>query len=156
MEFSRQEYWSGVPCPPPGDLPDPGIKPVAPALQADSLLLSHQGSPTFLHNTTEIKATLKKQKDKGVYLLILNSLTLLFLLFIPTVIFKMDNQQGPTVQHMELCSVLRGNLDGKAVWGKMSTVHAWLSPLLCQHCWSSTLQYKIKCLKTKKIYNNFF
>ena len=27
MEFSRQEYWSGLPCPPPGDLPDPGIEP---------------------------------------------------------------------------------------------------------------------------------
>ena len=32
MGFSRQEYWSGLPCPPPGDLPDPGIKPVSPAL----------------------------------------------------------------------------------------------------------------------------
>jgi len=32
MEFSRQEYWSGLPFPPPGDLPDPGIKPVSPAL----------------------------------------------------------------------------------------------------------------------------
>ena len=32
MEFSRQEYWSGLPCPPPGDLPDPGIKPVSLAL----------------------------------------------------------------------------------------------------------------------------
>ena len=41
MGFSRQEYWSGLPCPPPGDLPDPGIKPGSPALQADSLLLSH-------------------------------------------------------------------------------------------------------------------
>jgi len=37
MEFSRQEYWSGLPCPPPGDLPNPGIKPRSPALQADSL-----------------------------------------------------------------------------------------------------------------------
>ena len=37
MEFSRQEYWSGVPFPSPGDLPDPGIKPRSPALQADSL-----------------------------------------------------------------------------------------------------------------------
>ena len=46
MGFSRQEYWSGLPCPPPGDLPDPGIKPVSPAAQADSLPLSHQGSPT--------------------------------------------------------------------------------------------------------------
>ena len=41
---SRQEYWSGLPCPPPGDLPDPGIEPAFPDLQADSLLLNHQGS----------------------------------------------------------------------------------------------------------------
>ena len=41
MGFSRQEYWSRLPCPPPGDLPDPGIKPGSPALQADSLPLSH-------------------------------------------------------------------------------------------------------------------
>ena len=44
MEFSRQEYWTGLPFLPPGDLPDPGNKPGSPALQADSLL-SHQGSP---------------------------------------------------------------------------------------------------------------
>ena len=36
MEFSRQEYWSGLPCPPPGDLPNLGIEPKSPALQADS------------------------------------------------------------------------------------------------------------------------
>ena len=45
MGFSRQEYWSGLPFPFPGDLPDPGIKPVSPALQVDSLLLSHRRSP---------------------------------------------------------------------------------------------------------------
>ena len=48
MGFPRQEYWSGLPFPPPGDLPDPGIEdtsPAPPELQADSLLLSHQGSP---------------------------------------------------------------------------------------------------------------
>ena len=45
MGFSRQEYWSGLPCPPPGDLSDPGIKPGSPALQADSLLLSHREAP---------------------------------------------------------------------------------------------------------------
>ena len=42
MEFSRQEYWSGLPFPPPGDLPNPGIEPespVSPALQANSLPL---------------------------------------------------------------------------------------------------------------------
>ena len=46
--FSRQEYWSGLPCPPPGDLPDPGIKTpssAAPALQADSFPLCHLGNP---------------------------------------------------------------------------------------------------------------
>ena len=41
MGFSRQEYWSGLPFPPPGNLPNPGIESVSPALQADSLLLSH-------------------------------------------------------------------------------------------------------------------
>ena len=39
MEFSRTEYWSGLPFPPPGVLPNPGIEPRSPALQADSLLL---------------------------------------------------------------------------------------------------------------------
>ena len=37
MEFSRQEYWSGLPFPSPGDFPDPGIEPRPPALQEDSL-----------------------------------------------------------------------------------------------------------------------
>ena len=44
MGFSKQEYWSGLPFPTPGDLPDSGIEPVSPvspALQADSLPLSH-------------------------------------------------------------------------------------------------------------------
>ena len=46
--FSRQEYWSGLPCPPPGDLPNPGTEPESPASsasQADSLPLNHQGGP---------------------------------------------------------------------------------------------------------------
>ena len=40
MGFSRQEYWSGWQCPPPGDFPDPGIEPGSPAMQADSVPLS--------------------------------------------------------------------------------------------------------------------
>ena len=46
--FSRQEYWSGLLYPPPGDLPDPEIKPTSPdfpAPQVDSLPLNHRGSP---------------------------------------------------------------------------------------------------------------
>ena len=43
MGFSRQEYWSRLPFPSPGDLPDPGIEPRSPALHADSLLAEPQG-----------------------------------------------------------------------------------------------------------------
>ena len=43
MGFSRQEYWSGVPLPSPGDLPDPGIESGSPALLADSLLTEPPG-----------------------------------------------------------------------------------------------------------------
>ena len=52
MGFSRQEYWSGLPFPAPGDLPDPGIKfesPMSPALQADSLLLSPGEAHVCIH-----------------------------------------------------------------------------------------------------------
>jgi len=45
MRFSRQEYWSGLSCPYPGDLPDPGIEPLSLELEEDSLPLSHWGSP---------------------------------------------------------------------------------------------------------------
>ena len=45
MGFPRQEYWSGLPFPPPGDLPDPGIKPGSPALQANSLPTEPRESP---------------------------------------------------------------------------------------------------------------
>ena len=44
MEFSRQEYCSGLPCPPPANFPDPGIEPMSPAWQVDSCPLNHWGS----------------------------------------------------------------------------------------------------------------
>ena len=45
MEFSRQEYWSGLPFPSPGNLPDPGVESRSPALQADSLPSWLSGKP---------------------------------------------------------------------------------------------------------------
>ena len=54
MGFSRQEYWSGLLFPPPGDLPSPGIEPSSPALQTDSLLLSYWGSPCKLCDLNQI------------------------------------------------------------------------------------------------------
>ena len=47
MGFSRQEYWSGLPFPSPGDLPNPGIKLWYPALQADALPSDPPGKPVF-------------------------------------------------------------------------------------------------------------
>ena len=58
MGFSRHEYWSGLPCPPPGDLPDPRIEPMSPAalaLQVDSLPLSHRGSQALSNIPWEAK-----------------------------------------------------------------------------------------------------
>ena len=46
MGFYRQEYWSGLPCPPPGDHPNPGIKPRSPELHTDSLSSESLGSPS--------------------------------------------------------------------------------------------------------------
>ena len=53
MGFSRQEYWSGLPFPSPGNLPDPGIKPGSPALQADSLPFEPSGK-TYTNTHTHI------------------------------------------------------------------------------------------------------
>ena len=49
MGFPRQEYVSGLPFPSPGDLPDPGIEPVSPAWQADSLLSEPSEKPKCLN-----------------------------------------------------------------------------------------------------------
>ena len=48
MKFSRHKYWSGLPFPSPGDLPDPGMKLRFPSLQANSLSSEPQGKPHFL------------------------------------------------------------------------------------------------------------
>ena len=49
MGFSRQEHWSRLLCPPPEDIPNPGIEPTSAALQADSSLLRHWGSPVHMY-----------------------------------------------------------------------------------------------------------
>ena len=61
MGFSRQEYCRGLPCPPPGDLSNPGFEPGSLALQADSLLTEHQGSP----NNNKYNNYNKREKKKG-------------------------------------------------------------------------------------------
>ena len=60
MGFSRQECWSGLPFPSPGDLPDPGIEPRSPALQADALPSEPPEKPPYI----ETGATLIKNYSK--------------------------------------------------------------------------------------------
>ena len=72
MGFSRQEYWSGLPCPPPGDLPNPGngngssqpMSPESPALQPNSLLLSHLGSPNSTYPKIFRPLTILHREDR--------------------------------------------------------------------------------------------
>ena len=59
MAFSRQEYWNGLPCPPPGDLPNPGIKPVSPvalALVGGFFTTEPLGKPIHLSGRVTINA----------------------------------------------------------------------------------------------------
>ena len=59
MGFSRQEYWSELSFPSLGDLSDPGIEPRSPALQADALPSSHQGSPNAINALSKYNIQLK-------------------------------------------------------------------------------------------------
>ena len=54
MEFSRGEYWSGLPFPSPGDLPNPGVVPGSPTLQADSSWSEPQGEPQISLNLRDL------------------------------------------------------------------------------------------------------
>ena len=53
--FSRQEYWSGLPLPSPGDLPNPGTEPRFPTLQEDALLSEPPGNPKLIKRLKNVK-----------------------------------------------------------------------------------------------------
>ena len=69
MGCSQKEYWSGLPCPPPGDLPSPGIKPECPALQEDSLPAKLPGKPIcqarMLQDTILLECQNKRNENKA-------------------------------------------------------------------------------------------
>ena len=67
MELSGQEYWSGLPFPSPGDLPNPGIEPVSPALQADSSPTELQGKPEVSSKTSfRLRVSREDRANVGV------------------------------------------------------------------------------------------
>ena len=64
MGFSKQEYWSGLPFPSPGDLPHPGIEPRSPSFQADALTSEPPGKPNIKWNMFKFRSILKRGKNK--------------------------------------------------------------------------------------------
>ena len=90
--FSRKEYWSGLPFSSPGDLPDPGIEPRSPALQANSLLYEPPGKPSLhpkmgtmkernsrdLVGAEEMKTKWKEYTEEQIYYPVINSTFLFF------------------------------------------------------------------------------
>ena len=72
---------------------------------------------------------------------------------IHTAVFKMDNQQGPTVQHTELCSVLCSSLDGRGVWGRMDTCMCMAESLCCP---PDTITTLLTALKKKYCKHQFW
>ena len=68
MGFPRQEYWRGLPFPFPGDLPNPGVEPESPALQMDSLPLSHLGSlsPMLIFKCVQVRFRWKRSLFKWI------------------------------------------------------------------------------------------
>ena len=111
MGFSRHDYWSGLPCPSPGDLPDPGTEPTSLVLQVDSLPLSHPGNA--FNAVVLNKLNVKGKSVMNEY----QQFT--------------ENQQGPAGQHRERCSILCNHLmvtrgkDGEGIvreFGDMDTL----------------------------------
>ena len=66
--FPRQEYWGGLPCPPPGDLSDPGIEPASPALQVDSFTAEPPGKPLFVIGLLRLSIACSISLPVGIFL----------------------------------------------------------------------------------------
>ena len=64
MGFFWQEYWSGLPCPPPGDLPNLGTEPMSPALKVDSLPAKPPGKPLKQHGWTFILSEINQTGER--------------------------------------------------------------------------------------------
>ena len=67
-----------------------------------------------------------------------------------TATFKMDNQQAPTVEHRELCSMLHDSLDGRIIWGRMDTCIRMVKPLFCSSETITTLLIGYTLIQNKK------
>ena len=90
MGFSRQEYWSGLPFPSPGNLPNPGIEPRSPALQADTLTSEPPGKPYSFRIQTNFFAVTKLFNFHGIFVLWCMQSYQWWIYFMKTVAFKIQ------------------------------------------------------------------
>ena len=100
MEFSRQEYWSGLPFPFPGDLPDPRIEPKSPALQANSLPTELWGKP----------------------IRVVSSAYLRLFIFLPVILIPAYASSSPAFCMMYSASMLNKQGDNIQIWHTLSPV----------------------------------
>ena len=105
MGFSRQEYWSGLPFPSPGDLPDPGIEPRSPVLQADALTSEPPGKPFFLEVLDKIATSFQHRNIllQGGY-----SMDLIYTLEKPRIVFFGD--ENCPILHIPLYQLFKMSL----------------------------------------------
>ena len=100
MGFSRQEYWRGLTCPPPGDLPNPGIEPRSPTLWADSLLSEPPGKPkkTGVGNLSLLKGIFLTQASNWGFL------------HYRQIFYQLSYQESPFLLSVQFCSVAQSCL----------------------------------------------
>ena len=106
MGFSRQEYWSGLPFPSPGDLPDPGTEPGSSALQADALLSEPPGKPM-----------------RYIFFFFFNYF-FFFLLYNIVLVLPYINMHPPWVYMMTQRDGMGGEVGGGSGWG-ISYYNTW-------------------------------
>ena len=112
MEFSKQEYWNALLLPSPGDLPNPGIELVPPALQADSLPLSHRRSPVL--HMPRVFSSLAKQPQ----------LLLHFLLLLISYLILLNYPRLTTAQFLDPSISLGSKQEWVRAWGSDSSSSA--------------------------------
>ena len=130
--FSRQEHWSGLPFPPPGDIPNPGIEPASPALWSDSLPLSYWGSPAKVWATCKCTHYLQRlvlpessQQWKGLCFSTLSTLT------VDCLGLSLEEKEAKTHAGAEREAKWRAET-AWGCWAGKGT--AWRWPTLCWGC----------------------
>ena len=105
MGFSRQEYWSGLPCLPPGYLPNPGVEPESPALQVDSLLLTHWEKDIIKNTLSDFLWLLHWNKMQFGYINVISSKVYVYIILIwqPNILRNdHHNKSGNHLHHTKL------------------------------------------------------